>query len=506
MQRKHTPLAGALLLALGWAAIEDPILRVARPPSALAAPRACGCSHACRPTTYQGCGCREVGCFPGGDRLRSLAADPAAAATLRSSAAPAPCAGGLAAGAFPCAGIDLQSYVPLESLSPGAASASNLWGFSDADDGREYAVIGVSNGTAVVDVTEPASPRVVGAVPGPESIWREIKVYQKWNPEAGRHDAFAYVVSEAPTAGLQILDLSSLPDSVSLAATFRAFDTSHTVTLANVDPATGAAAEGGPAPVLYVQGARQPTVGIFALSIADPRAPTVLGEYTETYGHDTWTGRAEGARAAACAPGHDPCDLVVVWTGRSIRVLDWTEKENPRVIGETIYANLGFPHSGWISPDGNFLFSMDELDERLTGENSLVRVFDVADWGHPTLAGEWRSGTPAIEHNGYTRGSRYYISHYERGVTILDVSDPRAPAEVGFFDTYPAGEADEFHGAWGIYPYLPSGTLLASNIDGAGGLFVLRETPPLPREPLVPPSRRHRHGGARRVDGSRPIP
>jgi choice-of-anchor B domain-containing protein len=356
-------------------------------------------------------------------------------------------------------------------------------------------------------VTDPEVPRVVGAVPGPSSLWREVKVFQKWNPEAGRHDAFAYVVSEAPTAGLQILDLSNLPDAVSLAETFRAFDTSHTVSLGNVDPATGAAPDGGPEPVLYVQGARQPTVGIFALGISDPRHPEVLGRYTETYGHDVWIGRADGPRAAACLPGHDPCDIVVVWTGIDVRVLDWTDKASPRVIGETVYGDLGYPHSGWISPDGNFLFSMDELDERLTGDDSRVRVFDVRDWSRPTLAGEWRSRTTAIEHNGYTRGHRYFMSHYERGVTILDVSDPLAPREAGFFDTFPAGEAPEFHGTWGIYPYLPSGTILASNIDGAAGLFVLRESPPVeaaPRLPVqpVPPRRRE----TRRVDGPNPIP
>jgi choice-of-anchor B domain-containing protein len=393
--------------------------------------------------------------------------------------------------------------VPLDALLPGAQSASNLWGLADLNDQREYAVIGVSNGTAVVDVTDPASPRVVGAVPGPESIWREVKVFQRWNAQTARHEAYAYVVSEAPTAGLQILDLSGLPDAVSLASTFRAFDTSHTVTIANVDPATGAAADGGPDPLLYVQGARTPTVGIFALGLADPVQPTVLGQYTLSYGHDTWTGRAEGVRAGACRAGHDPCDVVVAWTGRDLRVLDWTEKASPQVIAQIVYPDIGYPHSGWISRDGRFLFSMDELDERLTGKNSRVRVFDVSDWSHPLLAAAWTSRTKSIEHNGYTRGDRYYMSHYERGLTVLDVSNPLTPVEQAFFDTFPAGEGAEYHGAWGVYPYLPSGTILVSNIDGAGGLFVLRASTAPEREPIVPVPPRRR---ARVVDAPRPIP
>ena len=471
------------------------------------AARKCGCSHACRAATYQGCGCGALSCFPGGSKFKALEADPAASRALERLDGPAPCDGGLAAGAFPCHSVDLQSYVALDALRPGARSGSNLWGFEDLEDGREYVVVGVSNGTSVVEVTDPARPRVVGSIEGPESPWREIKVYQVRGTDGGRRRAFAYVVSEAPTAGLQILDLSTLPGSISLASTFHAFDTSHTVTLANVDPSTGAAAPEGPAPVLYIQGARQPTVGIFALGISDPVAPEVLGQYTLSYGHDTWTGRVSGDRAAACLAGHDPCDLVVAWTGGDIRVIDWTEKAAPSVIAHVGYDELGYAHSGWISGDGNFLFSMDELDEKQTGRNSRVRVFDVSDWSHPFPAGQWEGPTPAIEHNGYTVGDRYFLSHYERGLTVLDVSHPLAPTEAGFFDTFPSSDTPNYHGSWGVYPYLRSGTIALSNIDGAAGLFLVkanRVSGDHPRDPieLLPrPARTPRV-----VDGPRGFP
>jgi choice-of-anchor B domain-containing protein len=439
--------------------------------------------------------------------LKSLEADPAASQALQRLDGPAPCVAGLAAGSFPCHSVDLQSYVALETLRPGAQSGSNLWGFQDLEDGREYVVVGISNGTSVVEVTDPAHPRVVGSIEGPESPWREIKVYQIRGKEGAGRRAWAYVVSEAPTAGLQILDLSALPDSISLAGTFRAFDTSHTVTLANVDPSTGTAAPEGPEPVLYVQGARQPTVGVFALDISNPVEPAVLGQYTLSYGHDTWTGRISGDRTAACLPGHDPCDLVVVWTGGDIRVLDWTEKAAPSVIARVRYPELGYAHSGWISSDGNFLFSMDELDEKQTGRNSRVRVFDVRDWRHPLPAGQWDGSTPAIEHNGYTVGDRYILSHYERGLTVLDVSHPLAPIEEGFFDTFPASDTANYHGSWGVYPYLPSGTIALSNIDGAAGLFLVkanRASGDHPRDPilLLPPPER----APRVVDGPRGFP
>lgn len=469
---------------------------------------ACGCAHACSPASYQGCGCGAISCFPGGERLKQLSPDPKTLRVLKELTGPAPCINGLAAESFPCRDVELESFVPLESMRAGASSGSNLWGFANLDDGREYAVFGLNSGTAVVEVTDPIHPVVVGSIPGPSSAWREVKVYQFWNPVEQRHNAYAYVVSEARTAGVQILNLSELPSRVTLAATYRGFDTAHTVTLSNADPSTGTP-DGGPfRPVLYLQGARNPVAGIAALDVSDPTSPVLLGTYNRSYGHDIWTGTFADERAGACGPGRDPCEIVVNWAGDSIHILDWTDKARPEILGEFAYPGLGYAHSGWASPDRNFLFSMDELDERQSNANSRVRVIDLHDFSNPRVAAVWTGSTRAIEHNGYTRGNRFYMSHYERGLTVLDVFNPEAPREVAFFDTYPASDANNFHGAWGVYPFLPSGNILISNIDGAGGLFVLKvsDVPPprvnpvppgvIPRQPVLNPGARPR-GGSR---------
>lgn len=429
-----------------------------------------------------------------------LTVDPGALEALARLQAPAACVDGHAAGAFPCRGIELTSFLPLGVLHPEARSGSNLWGFVDADDGREYAVMGLNTGTAVVDVTDPVAPRVVGAITGPTSSWREVKVYQRWNAARGRHDAWAYVVSEAQTAGLQIIDLSNLPASISHVATFRGFDTAHTIFIANVDPRSGVSNVDDVSPVLYIEGSDQ---GFLALDLSNPVAPAITGRHLGSYVHDVWAGVFRGARASRCAPGHDPCEIVVDWGGQAVRILDFTDKASPVVIGGLAYDELGYAHSGWISRDGNYLFSFDEGDELVRGGNSRIRVLDITDLGFPAVAAVWTSSTLAIEHNGYVVGDRLYVSHYERGVTVLDVTSPTAPAEIAFFDTYPASDTARFHGAWGVYPFLSSGTILVSNIDGAGGLFLLREevgltTPPgTPRAPVVPV--------APRVRGARPV-
>ena len=441
---------------------------------------------------------------PGGAYTGDLAYDADAVARLAALTGPAPCVNGRAADLFACDGVDLESFVALTDLRAGARSGSNLWGFVDLDDHREYAVMGVNTGTAVVEVTDPARPRVVGSVPGPVSVWREVKVYQPWNAAAGRHDAYAYVVSEAPTAGLQILDLSDLPASVSLLDTFRGFDTAHTLFVANVDPASGTPNVADRPPVLYIEGSDQ---AFLSLDISDPRAPRITGHLFNSYVHDIWAGVFRGARAAACAAPHDPCEIVVDWGADAVRIVDFTSKPNPVMLAVFQYPELGYAHSGWISRDGNYVFSFDELDELNGTENSRIRVIDISDLAHPFLAAVWTSDTRAIEHNGYVVGDKLYMSHYEHGMTVLDVTTPTAPRQSGFFDTFPSDEDAAFHGAWGVYPFLPSGTILISSIDGAGGLFVLRESvaaavpPGGPRAPVVTVPPRSR--ATRRVSVSR---
>jgi choice-of-anchor B domain-containing protein len=425
---------------------------------------------------------------------QDLTVDPGALEALARLQAPAACVDGLAGAVFPCRGIELDGFLQLSNLQAGARSGSNLWGFVDLDDRREYAVMGLNTGTTVVDVTDPRAPRVVGAITGPTSSWREVKVYQRWNAARGRHDAWAYVVSEAPTAGLQIIDLSNLPGSISHAATFRGFDTAHTIFLANVDPASGASNVEDVAPVLYIEGSNE---GFLALDISDPVAPRIAGRLLNSYVHDAWAGVFRGARAGRCGPGHDPCEVVVDWGGDAVRFVDFTNKAAPVVMSALHYDELGYAHSGWISRDGNYLFSFDEGDELVRGGNSRIRVIDITDFAFQSLDAVWTSSTLAIEHIGYVVGEKLYVSYYERGVAVLDVSTPTAPSETAFFDTYPARDAAAFHGAWGVYPFLPSGTLLVSNIDGAGGLFVLREEvqvfrPPDARPPVIPVAPRGR--------------
>ena len=53
---------------------------------------------------------------------------------------------------------------------------NDIWGYVDPM-GNEYALLGVRSGTSIVDLSDPANPLEVAFIPGPQSVWRDIKVH-----------------------------------------------------------------------------------------------------------------------------------------------------------------------------------------------------------------------------------------------------------------------------------------------------------------------------------------
>jgi hypothetical protein len=148
----------------------------------------------------------------------------------------------------------------------------------------------------------------------------------------------------------------------------------------------------------------------------------------------------------------------------------------------------------------------DELDELQLGINTHIYTLDVGDLRTPSLVTSYTGANTSTDHNGYTVGNRYYVSHYKRGLVIFDLTNPRALTEVGSFDTYlsPSANSAGTDGAWGVYPFLPSGTLLVSDIEN--GMFLLRRNetlpPPAPPPPVVNPPPPAQGGGGGGGGGS----
>ncbi len=397
-----------------------------------------------------------------------------------------PCRKGHNGNKYHCQQITLQSRVGLNRFPGNPASASSLWGYADPDDKREYAIIGLRNGTGVVDVTNPIRPRIVGHIPGVESLWREVKVFSVFNQDTNKWDAYAYISTEGRNGGLQIIDLSALPESVSLAATDRDISTSHTLFISNLDYATGQTIPNRK-PRLYVNGSDR--AGLVVFSLSNPKNPRVIGRYDQTYVHDSFGETFTDSRTSQCAPGHHPCEILFAWTGGDFRVLDVTNPRSTKVLSSFAYPEIGYAHSGWISKDKQYLLNFDELDEIESDSVTRIYTLDISDFRNPSVAGSFRGPEKSIEHNGIVIGNKLYLAHYTRGLVIMDVTDPERIRESAFFDSHPEdddeaenvqpashpghGGESAFRGAWGVYPFLPSGNILISDLSR--GLFVLKE-------------------------------
>ncbi|MGI9236588.1 MAG: choice-of-anchor B family protein [Woeseiaceae bacterium] len=390
------------------------------------------------------------------------------------------CSGGFA-GAFPCNRVDLLAHIADRTAS---ARGADIWGFIDLNSNREYAIVGYSVGTAVYDVSDPENPREVGFVDGQTTTWRDIKVYQSWNSAEQRWDAYAYVTADNASDGLLIIDLRELPQRISRINYTSDFAAAHNVYLSGTEFSTGLSLDGTP-PVLVLAGPNLSDGRFRNYDLSNPRTPVFVAAPAtppgqpggdRLYMHDAASMRLTDARKdTQCvnANGSPFCEVLFDFNESTVDIWDVTLPSNPVRLSRTPYANADYVHSGWWSEDKQYLFVQDETDERDRGLSTTLRVFSIGDLTAPSLSGTWTGPTTAIDHNGFVRGNRYYMSNYARGLTILDISNATQPDLVGHFDTYPASDAVGFPGAWGAYPFLPSGNVLISDIDS--GFYVVAD-------------------------------
>jgi choice-of-anchor B domain-containing protein len=394
-------------------------------------------------------------------------------ALQQTQAAPAQCVQGMA-GQFPCRNLDFQSQISLAQFSSRPVSAANVWGFVDLNDNREYAVVGLRNGTAIVEVTDPANPREVVTIPGNSSPWREVKVYQRH--DGARWRAYAYVTTEASNSGLQTIDMSGLPQTAALAGQPN-FDTGsqHTLYVSNIEY-SGNTALPGATPMLFVAGSNVGVGSWRAYSLANPSLPSFVAlAPSGGYMHDATSLLITDARTAQCAPGHNPCEVLVDFNVDQVQLWDTTNELVPELLGTATNPGNRYIHSGWSTANGSHVIFHDELEEIQLGLPTRLYTLDLANLRAPTVQISYSGPTNTTDHNGYMLGTNYYLAHYRRGIVVYDAASPNALVEIAHFDNYlaPSANSAGTDGTWGVYPFLPSGNLLVSDIEN--GLFVLRD-------------------------------
>jgi len=321
---------------------------------------------------------------------------------------------------------------------PGQTLA-NICGY--AQNGREYALVGGSKGLVIVDVTDPIAPVNIVQIPGPDNLWKEIKTYQN----------YAYVTTEGG-GGLQIVDLSGLPSNnlqyYSYTGDGIITGELNSIHALHIDITKGFA---------YLYGSNLYNGGAVVLDLnVDPFNPTFVGKFDQLgYIHD---GFADNDTLYA---GH-------IFTGL-LSIVDMSDKSAPQLLG-TVQTPGKFTHNAWLTDDHKHILTTDETTP------SFLTSYDISD---PTDIIELdrfstNDGFNSIGHNTHILNDYAVTSWYTDGLNIVDAHRPDNLVLVASYDTW-AGTGASFDGCWGVYPYLPSGNILATNIS-PGQLFVLSPT------------------------------
>ncbi len=318
---------------------------------------------------------------------------------------------------------------------------NEVWGYES--NGREYAIIGSTRGTHFFDITIPQSPVQVDFIKGRDTgrriVHRDFHDYKD----------YLYMVTDEGNGSLQIVDLTFLPDSVSVV-----YDQDTAIKLSHnifIDSAKGK---------LYSCGGG--SSGKFSVySLANPISPQLL------YRCETdiaWWASTVGTSGGYVHDVFVRNDTAYCNAGSGMFVVDFSS--TPTLLGSiSSYPDKGYNHSGWLSEDGNTYVMGDET------HGKKLKILDVSNLSNITfLDTVGLSGSYPIVHNQIIKGNLVYVAYYYDGVYIYDIKNPSNPILTGFYDTSKEQNFLSFKGCWGVYPFLPSGLLLTSDMQE--GLFV----------------------------------
>ncbi|HRP06881.1 MAG TPA: choice-of-anchor B family protein [Gemmatimonadales bacterium] len=292
-----------------------------------------------------------------------------------------------------------------------------------------------------------------------------MKVYQN----------HAFIVADgANQHGMQVFDLTELrnvkvPRNFSTVAHYTQIASAHNIF---INTETGYAYSVGGS-----SGGTTCGGGLHMIDIRNPGAPTFAGCFSDPmtgwsgtgYTHDVQCVVYQGPDA-----GYAGREVCFGSNESALSIADVTNKQAPAAISRASYPGVSYSHQGWLTADQRYFLMNDELDE-LYGEAGLTRtlIWDVADLDDPILVTEFYGPTGASDHNHYIHNGVMYASNYQFGMRMVDVSNPLAPAQIGYFDTAPnLANSPGFNGSWSNYPFFPSGNIAISS--GGEGFFVVR--------------------------------
>ncbi|MCG8470025.1 MAG: choice-of-anchor B family protein, partial [Gemmatimonadetes bacterium] len=381
---------------------------------------------------------------------------------------------------FTCDQVDVLSFMPLDEIggTDRGIQTNDVWGWTDPQTGREYAIVGRTDGTSFIDISNPSSPIYLGNLaktPGSQTnSWRDIKVF----------DNHAFVVADgAGDHGMQVFDLTRLRDVTDAPAEFEpdalydGIASAHNIV---INEETGTAYAVG-----SNSGGETCGGGLHMIDINSPKDPSFLGCFQDTntgyagtgYSHDAMCINYDGPDTE-----HAGKEICFGSNENNLSIADVTDKDNPVALSHANYPSVAYAHQGWITEDHRYFYMNDEGDEmtnqqavqegaeEMAGTRTLI--WDVSDLDDPVMIKEHFGNTLTIDHNLYIKDDLMYQSNYVSGLRVFDISDPENPEEVGYLDTVPWDESVVFDGSWSNYPFFESGTIVVSS--GQEGVFFLK--------------------------------
>ena len=339
--------------------------------------------------------------------------------------------------------VQIGNFNPDGLTKLGIQKFNSVWGWYDSAKNREYAMLGSVDSIYFIDLSynTPIVRDVVAGRAG-KAIWRDFDNYGK----------YCYAAQDGIPGSLQVFDMSYLPDSV------------HTVydsdsLLRNCHTIFRASDK------LYCNTARRynGNSAVLIMSLTNPEKPELAGVVIPPVENGTRVFNY-------CHDTHVRNDTMYCSGENSgLFIYDVSDPSDIKYINELRdYPEKGYNHSSWPTEDGKYIYMADE------NLGLGLKVVDVSDIHNLNVDKVFRSHAGAIPHNPYVRGNKLYVSYYEDGTYVFDISDPKNPTVMAFYDTYyqnAPGEYTGYNGCWSVYPYLPSGKILAS--DQTNGLFVL---------------------------------
>ena len=377
----------------------------------------------------------------------------------------AQCTEGLSAG-FECDNVNVIAFLPIKELAGGRGAMTNdIWGWTDPETGHEIAIVGRSDGTAFVDLTDPHNPVMLGDLPktpgSRSSVWRDMKV----------HRDHVYIVADgAEQHGVQVFDLRRLRDVGGESVTFEpdflyeGIASAHNIVI-NED-------EGFAYVVGSSGGGETCGGGLHMLDLTEPKRPAFAGCFADAETGRSGTGYSHDAQ---CVTYHGPDEdyrgrqICVGSNENALSIADVTDKGNPVAVAMAKYPDVAYAHQGWLTDDHRFFYMNDEGDEGSGSvEGTRTLIWDLEELDDPILAAQYIAETPDTDHNLYIQGNLMYQSNYGAGLRILDITNRTDPVEIASFSISPSGSS------WSNYPYFKSGVVVMTSMGD--GLFIVRNT------------------------------